>query len=171
MIGLALIIFLATFLTFNQEYLTSFTAAFKPSSSPRVNTNQAKQTKMLKITAPDGGVKAQIEVEVADTKEKRSKGLGFRQSLATTSGMFFIHESPQKYTYWMKGMEFPIDIIWISGDTISDIIPNIPPPVKGQTDETLERYSSTVDVDKVLETNAGFVISNNILKGDKIILE
>lgn len=68
-------------------------------------------------------------------------------------------------------MQIPIDIMWISGDTIADIIPNIPPPIPGQTDETLERYSSTVEVDKVLETNAGFVAKNNIQKGDKIVRE
>ena len=71
----------------------------------------------------------------------------------------------------MKGMEFPIDIMWIAGDTIADIIPNIPPPIPGQGDDTLERYSSTVEVDKVLETNAGFVIQNNIQKGDKIVVK
>ncbi len=61
--------------------------------------------------------------------------------------------------------------MWVKDDTIADIIPNIPIPVEGQSDNTLERYSSTVDVNKVLETNAGFVNQYNIQKGDKIIVE
>ena len=71
----------------------------------------------------------------------------------------------------MKGMEFSIDFIWILNDQIVDIIPNVPPPIKEQNDDTLERYEPTVAIDKVLETNAGFVNSHNIQKGDKIVTE
>lgn len=167
--GLIILISLATFLAFNQKYLTPLIKPFIQTSTTTQQTTNKRSP--IRILGSDGTQKAQLSVEVANTKEKRSKGLGYRQSLASDSGMFFIHDSAQKYTYWMKGMEFPIDIIWIKDNEIKDIIPNIPPPVAGQTDDTLERYSSTVEVDRVLETNAGFVNKNNIQKGDKIVLE
>ncbi len=167
--GLVILISAATFLAFNQEYIKPLANMFKQSPAPKqVPLGQASS---LKILGNDGSQKAQINIEIAKDKDTRSKGLGYRTSLATQSGMLFIHDVPQKYTYWMKGMEFPIDIMWISGDTIADIIPNIPPPIPGQNNDTLERYSSTVEVDKVLETNAGFVLQNNIQKGDKIVLD
>lgn len=159
---------LATALAFNQQILKPLTSQLSPKSTP-VPVN--KKSQVLKIIGRDGNPKALLTIELADTPDKRTKGLGFRQSLASESGMLFIHEEAKKYTYWMKGMQFPIDIIWIKGDTIADIIANIPPPIKGQTDDTLERYSSTVEVDRVLETNAGFVSSRNIQKDDKIIIE
>lgn len=167
--GLIILITIATFLAFNQRYLTSFTSMF---IRPAVTNQPARINKknMLKIIGTNGATKSELEIEIADTKEKRSKGLGYRQSLATNSGMLFLHDNSQKYTYWMKGMEFPIDIIWISGDTIADFIPNVLPPVEGQTDDTLERYSSTVEVNRVLETNAGFIIQKNVQKGDKIVV-
>lgn len=166
--GLMIVILVVAFLVFNQEYLTPLSNSLK--RSPRPNQVASQQNDILKIVAADGTEKAELNIEIAKTKEVRAKGLGYRESLATNSGMLFIHEVPEKFTYWMKGMEFPIDIMWISGDTIADIIPNIPPPVEGQTDDTLERYSSTVIVDKVLETNAGFVSQYDIQKGDKIIV-
>lgn len=167
--GLVIVISVATFLAFNQEYIKPIARMFKNTTPAPMAATENNSS--LKIIGSDGIQKAQINIEIAKDKETRSKGLGFRASLATGSGMLFIHETSQKYTYWMKGMEFPIDIMWVSSDTIADIIPNIPPPIQGQTDDTLERYSSTVAVDKVLETNAGFVLQNNIQKGDKIVLE
>lgn len=172
-IGLVTLICVAAFLVFNQVYLKALVSPFlknsitSASSRPQVVT----ASKKLKIVSPEGNEKVQIDIEFADTKEKRNKGLGYRESLATTSGMLFLHDNSQKYTYWMKGMQFPIDIMWIKDDTIADIIPNVPIPVEGQTDDTLARYSSKVDVNKVLETNSGFVKENNIQVGDKILVQ
>ncbi len=168
-LGLIILIFGGTYLTFNAKYLTPLAGVFKQPAT--VQQNASDKTDKLAIIGVDGVTKAQLTIEIADTKEVRSKGLGYRESLATDSGMLFIHDNSQKYTYWMKGMEFAIDIMWIKGDTIMDIIPNVPPPIVGQTEDTLERYSSTVDVDTVLETNAGFVAEKNIEKGDKIKIE
>lgn len=168
LIGLATVILLATFLAFNAKYLIPFTNQFIRPTGQEVDTLE-KQT--LKIQDKAGNLKAQINLELADTAEKRTKGLGFRDFLATGSGMLFIHDKTQKYTYWMKGMRFPIDIMWVLDDEIVDIISNIPPPIEGQSDETLERFAPTTEVNKVLETNAGFVAENNIQKGDIIIVE
>lgn len=167
--GLSIVILGATFLAFNYQYLQPLTSQLANSNKPKPTIGIL--TKNLKIVDKNGSVKTQLKVEIADTNEERNKGLGFRQSLATDSGMLFIHDTQKKYTYWMKGMQFPIDIMWVLNDEIVDIIPNIPPPIEGQNDDTLERYLSTVDVNRVLETNANFVKSNNIQNGDKIILE
>jgi uncharacterized protein len=170
MIGLVVLILAATFLAFNQKYLTPLTKLFiqQPENTGQDNLGQVS---IIKILSPDGVTKAQLKIELADNKEKRNQGLGNRASLATDSGMLFIHDETSVLTYWMKGMEFPIDFIWIKDDMVVDIIPNAAPPVPGQKDETLVRYAPTVPVNKVLETNAGFASENNIQKGDKIIVE
>lgn len=169
LLGLIVVILGATFFAFNQRLLIPFTSQFNDSGGSRVTIPE--ETRELQIIDPRGNSKATLQVIIADTNEERSKGLGGRDSLATNSGMLFIHDSPKKYTYWMKDMRIPIDIIWVLDDRIADIIPDIPPPLPGQSDETLERYSSTVDVNRVLETNAGFVQRNGIAVGDKIILK
>lgn len=55
-----------------------------------------------------------VEVEVVDTDETRAQGLSDREVLPEGTGMLFVFDSPAKYGFWMKKMNFPIDIIWIS---------------------------------------------------------
>lgn len=109
-----------------------------------------------------------LKVEIADTKEKRSKGLGDRQSLATDEGMLFIFPKEDKYPFWMKGVVFALDFVWIRGDKVVDILSNIPPPTPGQKDESLPIYSSNEKVDKVLEIISGTVQKLNIKIGDTV---
>lgn len=54
-----------------------------------------------------------IEVEIVDTPETREKGLSGREMLPEGTGMLFIFDSPAPYGFWMKNMNFPIDIVWI----------------------------------------------------------
>lgn len=109
-----------------------------------------------------------IQIEVADTKDKRSKGLGGRESLASNSGMLFVFPQPNKYSFWMKGLKFPLDLIWIRNNQVVDIIKNAKQPDFNQKDETLPIYLPRESVDMVLEVNSGFVDQNNIRMGDKI---
>lgn len=111
---------------------------------------------------------AKLKVEIADTQEKRSKGLGGRENLATDAGMLFIFPVADKHPFWMKGLSFPLDFIWIKDDKVVDLLQNITPPALGQKDETLPIYQSRVDVDKVLEVNGGVIQRLNIKVGDTI---
>ena len=111
-----------------------------------------------------------LKVEIADTQVKRSKGLGGRQRLGENEGMLFIFQRLDKYPFWMKGLNFPLDFIWIKGDRVVDILENVPPPLSGQSDSSLPRYLPKVEVDKVLEVNSGTIHRLNIKSGDIIKL-
>ncbi len=113
---------------------------------------------------------ASLKVEIADNVSKRSKGLAVRQSLGESEGMLFVFERSDKYPFWMKGLKFPLDFVWIKGDKIVDITENVPPPQSGQADSSLTIYSPKVEVDKVLELNAGTVKKLDIKVGDIIKL-
>lgn len=112
-----------------------------------------------------------LNVEIADTIQKRNKGLGGRQSLASDSGMLFIFDKADTYPFWMKGLIFPLDFIWLREKKVVDLSSNIPAPVPGQKDETLPLISSKVPVDQVLEVNAGTIDRLGIKVGDSIQLE
>ncbi len=131
-------------------------------SLPFLPQAQKGTTKAVKI----GNLK--IPVELADTKEKRSKGLGGRENLASDSGMLFIFSKEDKYSFWMKGLKFPLDIIWIRNNIVVDIISNAKPPTINQKDETLPIYLPREQVDMVLEVNAGFVSSHGIKISDNV---
>lgn len=109
-----------------------------------------------------------LKVEIADTQAKRSKGLGGRQGLETDMGMLFIFDKTDRYPFWMKGLNFPLDFVWIRGDKVVDIFQNIQPPETNQTDESLQVYQSKEEVDKILEINSGVVQKLNIKVGDTI---
>ncbi len=57
-----------------------------------------------------------INAEIADTPEKRERGLMYREGLKKDEGMLFVFPEENYYSFWMKNMKFPIDIIWIDGD-------------------------------------------------------
>lgn len=113
---------------------------------------------------------ALLKVELADTQEKRSKGLGGRENLASDEGMLFLFDKPDKYAFWMKGLKFPLDFIWIKDDTVVDFLANVPMPAIGQPDQSLPVYSSKVEINKVLEVNAGTIQRLNIKAGDRILI-
>src|SRR5690606_29625859 len=66
-----------------------------------------------------------FNIEIADTDQARQKGLSGRQKLPRGSGLLFIFPKPDYYSFWMKEMNFPIDIIWLDSDKkIVDIMVN-----------------------------------------------
>ena len=102
-----------------------------------------------------------LKVEVADSQEKRKKGLGGRDNLASASGMLFTFQKTGYYNFWMKGMKIPIDIIWIKEAQVVDIHKNVSP-------EDQSIFTPKVGVDSVLEVNGGFSDNYGIMIGDSI---
>ena len=105
-------------------------------------------------------------VEVADTPEAWAKGLGGREQLAENEGMIFVFPNANFYSFWMKGMKFGLDFIWIKGDKIIDITQNVLPP-KDAFDQ-LPIYQPKQIIDKVLEVNAGWVERHRVTIGDNV---
>ena len=93
-----------------------------------------------------------IQVEVADTQKKRSLGLGKRSYLKKGWGMLFVFEKRKSHRFWMKDMQFPLDIIWLDNSKIVHIIRNAH-PVNSKFEP--ESMTSPVPVKFVLEIAAG----------------
>ena len=93
-----------------------------------------------------------IPVEVADTLKKRSLGLGKRTTLKKGWGMLFVFEKRKPHRFWMKDMQFPLDVIWLDNHRIVHIIHNAKPA--NYMDEP-EVMNSPVPVNFVLEIAAG----------------
>jgi uncharacterized membrane protein (UPF0127 family) len=110
---------------------------------------------------------AVFEAEAATTMTERARGLSFRPSLGENQGMLFLFGKPAAQSFWMKDMNFPIDIIWIGGDAVLGFAQNAAPqpgvPLWGLT-----LYRSPDGTDKVLEVNAGTVAKDGIKVGDRV---
>ncbi len=104
-------------------------------------------------------------VDVAITNQQKGLGLGGRASMPADRGMLFPYDHKEQFEFWMKGMHFPLDFIWIDGKTVADLTLNIPAPVG---DEQPIIVKPNVQVDKVLEVNAGVVARAGIRVGDPV---
>jgi len=111
-----------------------------------------------------GGKK--VRAEVVKNAKDRAQGLAERDSLCDNCGMLLLFPQPGFYSIWMKGMQFDIDIIWISGNKIVGITPNVPYPAPSAT--YLPTYQPPQVVDAVLEVPAGWAARNGISVGDVV---
>lgn len=55
-----------------------------------------------------------FEVEIADTKQLREKGLMYVDHLPANAGMLFVFPREGKHSFWMKNTPVSLDIIWIN---------------------------------------------------------
>jgi len=66
-------------------------------------------------------------VEVVSNPSDMARGLGYRQSLPQRQGMLFVFPDCARQSMWMKGMNFPLDIVWLDENkTITKIYENVP---------------------------------------------
>ncbi len=104
-----------------------------------------------------------IEITKAKTESSREKGLSGRSLLAPDTGLFFIFEKEGSWGIWMKDMNFPIDVVWITKDKIiSDIQENMSP------DTYPKVFLPTKKVLYVLEVPAGTVHQHDFKVGQTI---
>ncbi|MBD3311488.1 MAG: hypothetical protein GF349_03260 [Candidatus Magasanikbacteria bacterium] len=109
----------------------------------------------------------ELEVLVAKTPYHLYKGLGGRESLGDKDAMLFLFRGEEKPIIVMRDMKFSIDIVWIKGNTIVDIAPNV--PVEPNVSEgALKKYAPRTEANIVLEIPAGWVDENNLNIGDNI---
>lgn len=111
------------------------------------------------------GGRISVRAEVADDPLERARGLSGREGLAEGEGMLFMFGAPEELTFWMAGMRFPIDIVWINGGRIIGIEENAPPPGNGPA----ATFSSPGPAEQVLEVPAGFMKERGIVVGSVVL--
>lgn len=110
-----------------------------------------------------------VSVEVAANTRSRERGLSGREALASNEGMLFLFEDADTYSFWMKDMKFPIDIIWIQGDEVVDITIDAQPPA--MPGEQPQSFFPRVAVDRVLEVPAGFAKAHGLRTGMEVAVK
>lgn len=108
-----------------------------------------------------------FRVEVVKTVEEKAKGLAGHKPLNDNKGMLFEFPSGDGYGFWMKGMTFSIDIIWIKNKKIIYFVENVFPPLPGQSDDKLTIYTPPEPAEYVLEIKAGETKKNKIKINDR----
>jgi len=104
-----------------------------------------------------------VEVTIADTAEERRQGLSGVEYLPEREGKLFLFDEQGYYGFWMRDMNFPIDIFWINENLeivhiAENVLPESYPAI----------YTSPEAARFVLETNAFFADTFQISRGDRI---
>lgn len=100
---------------------------------------------------------------VSDTPQLRTNGLSGFPSLADTQAMLFIFENDGMWDFWMKDMNFSLDMIWVDQTkTIVGIEKNVSP------DTFPKSFSAGKPSLYVIEVNAGIADKLGIKIGDRI---
>jgi uncharacterized membrane protein (UPF0127 family) len=108
-----------------------------------------------------------FRLEIADTDEARRVGLGGHAPLHLDEGMLFVFGSDGIHPFWMKGMTFPLDIIWLDDGKVVDMA-TLPAPTSEDSIPAI--HAPTAKADMVLELNAGRAKQLGLEPGAKVIL-
>lgn len=110
-----------------------------------------------------------FNIELADSPEEQNLGLGNRDSLPENNGMLFLFDKPGNHSFWMKGMRFPLDMIFILDNKIVGIYENV--PILNDNNSNPQFYGNELVSDMVLEINAGLAKKYDIKKGGEVKLQ
>ena len=106
----------------------------------------------------DAGKKVVVKCELAQTPEEKQQGLLHRDSLCDNCGVLF--DSERNSGYHMIEMKFPIEMIFINGGQVVEIIEAHP---GDKNIVPMDSFSMN------LEVNAGFTKKNNINVGNNVL--
>lgn len=98
---------------------------FNGDESSSKKSRPKPKTQAAAATSPCGPYRNDLQVRIngmvfkTETPRDTSdfdKGLAGRPCIPADQAMLFAFKKPGQYPFWMKGMKFPIDIIWIGAD-------------------------------------------------------
>ena len=126
-----------------------------------LSCNTAAPSKTITVHLGDSA----FLVEVAATPQQHSRGLMYRTKLKPNKGMLFTFSHEDFYSFWMKNMRIPIDIIWINKNKrIVFIKENVQPCAQNSCPRIRPQEKSFY----VLEVKAGTVKRTSLTIGDPV---
>lgn len=119
------------------------------------------------VTLPDGFA---VNARVADTPEKKEKGLMFVKHLPENEGMLFLSGEDGLQQFWMKNTLINLDMVFIGADkTVSSVANNV---------EHTYTYTPDYDIPRVqgygryvLELSAETAAKHGVKPGVKIAFD
>lgn len=110
-----------------------------------------------------------VTVEKADTPDRISNGLKFRDSMGEMEGMLFYMSSVDYHTFWMMNTRIPLEAVFIDANfTIVDITEMNPCHETNPMD--CPAYRPNRPCLYVLELNQNFSKRYGIKQGDHLVL-
>ena len=105
-----------------------------------------------------------LNVEIANTEPARSKGLSGRSELKEGTGMLFVFDKPNIWTFWMKDTKIPLSIGFFNSNKKLLQSTDMPPNIAGAESEKF--YRSPKETKYALEVPMGWFKKNKIRDGE-----
>lgn len=129
-----------------------------------INKNHAdvcSETYVNNVTVSAGGTS--FRAERLETESERVKGLSGKKCIPNDVAMLFVFDKPDTYGFWMKDMNFSIDMVWLDGDKKVVYIQ------KNATPESYPQiFKPTKNALYVLEVASGTAEKLSLKEGDQL---
>jgi len=146
-----------------------------PSETDRGSGNKAKRRAGLPVEKKSPTYKSYVmnkeefttldlRLEVPKNQSDFKKGLMFRESLETNSGMLFVFDRIAQQSFHMTETTIPLDIAFVKENGIIESIKPLEPRDNNPV------YSDGA-IELAIEVNRGWFAENNIEVGDELIVE
>ncbi len=122
--------------------------------------SRAEALQKLQIVTTTGA--HEFQVELADSPEKRAKGLMYRRSMPQDHGMLFDFHQLTPVMMWMKNTYIPLDMVFVSHD---GVVTNVATDAKPMSEDII---SSGDPAYAVIELNAGVAREIGLAPGDTV---
>lgn len=149
--------------------LASSIASVSPTTvtlTPRPDENDENVALLSHAEATSTQIKINnltLDVMLAANPVAQARGLSGHPGLGPLEGMLFIFDRDSQPGFWMKDMNFPLDIVWVDANRrIVEVSKNIAP------DTYPQQFTPITPIRYVLEVNAGFTDMHNIQPGNII---
>lgn len=110
-----------------------------------------------------------ITVQTVVSAAAQQQGLSGTISVPE-EGMLFVYQSESYPIFWMKDMQYAIDIVWISADgEITGVEVAAAAPIPDTPDAALERYTAPAPTQFVLELQSGKAAEFGFVPGTKFV--
>jgi uncharacterized protein len=106
-----------------------------------------------------------VQVGIANTPAEQQQGLSDTSALGSDQGLLFVFSTADTYGFWMKDMNYPLDMIWFDQNF------NIVDITRDATPESYPKvFYPSQKVLYVLEVNANFTSAHGLEVGDHAVL-
>ena len=115
----------------------------------------------------DGTELATVDVRIANTSSQRYVGLSKTSDLPEGSGMLFVFDDEDTYTFVMRNMSFALDMLFVDANGTVTTIQHAPVP-EATPEKDLRGYPG--EGKYVLEVNRGWSNRTGVDVGDRIAI-
>ena len=104
-----------------------------------------------------------LVLEVVTNQEQQAVGLSKRTEIPRNYGMLFVFKEDGEYGFWMKDMQVPVDMFWLTKEG------KVVHIERGVTPETFPNtFTNTTPARYVLETRSGVAAIHSIDVGSMV---